>query len=116
MVHVADHHLGGPTCCASGFDGTRCAITDLEERHETGGFATAPEALLGAAKHGEVCARAGAVLEETCLTNPEIHDPAVVYQIILHRLDETSVRLRMLIGGLGFGQFAGLKVHIVMAL
>ncbi len=40
----------------------------------------------------------GAVLEQARLAHPQVHDAVLVDEIVLDRLDEAGVRLRMLIG------------------
>jgi hypothetical protein len=76
----------------------------------------AGQALAFAAQAGEVGAGAGAVFEQAGLAHPQVHDAALVDEVVLDALDEAGVRLRMLVGRLGFGQLAGLPVHIVVAL
>ncbi len=68
-----------------------------------------------AAQAGEVGAGAGAVFEQARLTHPEVHDAALVDEVVADALDEAGMRLRMLIGRLRFCQLAGLPVHIVVA-
>src|ERR1700688_4668228 len=59
---------------------------------------------------------AGAIFEEPRLSHPKIHDAAVVDEIIGDGLDETGMRLRMLVGRLRLDEFLGLVVDIIMAL
>src|SRR5262249_18509965 len=63
----------------------------LEEGHEAGGLAAARERLVLAAQRGEVGPGARTVLEDAGLARPEVHDPAVVDQIVGHGLDEAVV-------------------------
>jgi hypothetical protein len=55
----------------------------------------------------EVGSGSRAVLKEPRFTNPEIHNAAFVHQVVIDALDKAGVRLRMGIGILRFGQFAG---------
>ncbi len=110
MVDVDRHHLGCAARRAAGLDGARRAIADLEERHQAGRLAAAGELLALAADEGEVGAGAGAVLEETRLADPQIHDAAFVHQIVGDALDEAGVWLRPLIGR---GRRMGLAVAMV---
>ena len=64
----------------------------------------------------EIRARAAAVLEEPRFTHPEVHDPALVHEVVGHRLDEAGMGLRMLVGGFRLHQLAGLVVDIVVPL
>ncbi len=116
MVDIADHHLGGAACGAAGFDRTGSAVADLEETHQAGGFAAAGQFFILAAHAREIRAGAGAVFEQPRLAGPQIHDAALVHEVVGHRLDEAGMRLRMLVGRTGFHQFAGAVIHIMMAL
>src|SRR3546814_16302395 len=73
--------------------------------------AAARERLVLAANPREVGARAGAVLEQTRLADPEVHDSAVVHEIVTDRLDEAGVRLGMLVGAFRAGQPARAEVE-----
>ena len=116
MVGVDDHHLGGAARGAARLDGAGRAVADLEEAHQAGRLAAAGEPLAFAAQPREVRAGAGAVFEQPRLAHPQIHDPAFVDEIVVDRLDEAGVRLRMLVGGLRLGELAGLEVDVEMAL
>ena len=116
MVGVDHHHLGGAARGAARLDGARRTVADLQEGHEAGGAAAARQALVLAAQGREVGAGARAILEEARLAHPQIHDAALVHQIVGDGLDEAGVGLGMLVGGFGLGQLAREGVHIVMAL
>ncbi|VCU08108.1 hypothetical protein RHODGE_RHODGE_01243 [Rhodoplanes serenus] len=116
MIDVDDHHLGGAARGAARLDGAGGAVTDLEEAHQAGRLAAARQPLALAAQAGEVGAGAGAVLEQPRLAHPQIHDAALVDEVVLDRLDEAGVRLRMLVGRLGAVHLAGLEVDVVVAL
>ena len=116
MIGVDDHHLGGAPRGAARLDGAGGAVADLEEAHQAGGLAAAGETLAFAAQAREVRAGAGAVFEQARLAHPQIHDPAFVDEIVVDRLDEAGVRLRMLVGRLRLDQLAGLEVDVEMAL
>ena len=109
VIDVDHHHLGGAARGAAGLDGARGAVADLEEAHQAGGAAAAGQALAFAAQAGEVGAGAGAVFEQARLAHPEVHDAALVDEVVTDALDEAGMRLRMLVGRFGFGQLAGLK-------
>ncbi|MNN76168.1 hypothetical protein D3C81_1925220 [compost metagenome] len=64
----------------------------------------------------EVGAGAGTIFEQTCFTNPEIHDAAFIDEIITNRLNEAGMWLWMFVSGLGFRQLAGLPVNIEVPL
>src|ERR1700748_3668550 len=64
----------------------------------------------------EFGAGAGAVFEQARFTHPEVHDAALVDEVVIDALDEAGVRLRMLVGRLRFRQLAGLVVDIIVAL
>ena len=116
MVGVADDHLGGAARCAARLDRTSCTVANLEEAHEARRFAAARKRFGGCAERREVRAGARAVLEEACFADPEVHDAALVHQIVGDRLDKTGVGLWMLVSRGRFRQLAGLVVDIVVAL
>ena len=64
----------------------------------------------------EVGAGAGAVFEQARLAHPQVHDAALVDEVVLDRLDEAGMRLRMLVGRLRLGQLAGEGVDVEVAL
>ena len=107
-----DHHLGRAAGGAAGLDRPSRAVADLQEAHQAGGLAAARQFLALTAQRGEVGAGAGAVFEEPRLADPEVHDAAVADEVILDRLDEAGVGLRVFVGGGGFGQLAGLVVDV----
>ncbi len=116
VIHVADHHLRRAPRRAARLDGPRRPVADLQEAHQPRRLAAARKALVGRTQAREVGPGPRAVLEEPRLAGPEIHDPAIVHQIVLHRLDEAGMRLRMLVGAGGLGEFAGLEIDVVMPL
>ena len=116
MVDVDDDHLGGAPCSAAGLDRAGRPVADLQEAHQAARFAAAGQRLVGAAQVREVGAGARAVFEQARLADPQVHDAAVVHQIVADRLDEAGVGLRMLVGRARLGQRAGFVVDIVVAL
>ena len=116
MVDVDDHHLGGAAGGAARLDRAGGPVADLQEAHQAGRTAAAGKLLALAAEPREVRAGARAVLEEARLADPQVHDAVLVDEIVLDRLDEAGVRLRMLVGGRRAGQLAGLEVDVVVAL
>ena len=116
MVDVDDDHLGGAPGGAARLDGAGGAVADLEEAHQARRLAAARERLALAAQVGEVRARARAVLEEPRLAHPEVHDPALVDEVVPDALDEAGVRLRVLVGRLGLLQRARLEIDVVVTL
>ena len=116
VIDVDHDHLGRAARGAAALDGARGAVADLEEGHQAGGAAAAGQALAFAAQAGEVGAGAGAVFEQARLAHPEVHDAALVDEVVTDALDEAGMRLRMLVGRLRFGQLAGLEVDVVVAL
>ena len=116
MVDVDDDHLGGAARRAARLDRAGGAVADLEEAHQAGRAAAARQLLVLAAQPGEIRAGAGAVFEQARLAHPQIHDAALVDEVVGDRLDEAGVRLRVLVGRLGLGQLAALVVDVIMAL
>src|SRR5207302_407989 len=92
------------------------AVADLEEAHQAARAAAAGELFAFAAQAREVGAGAGAVLEQARLAHPEVHDAALVDEVVADALDEAGMRLRMLIGRLRLGELAGLPVDVIVAL
>ena len=116
VIHVADHHLGRAARGAARLDGARRAVADLQKAHQTRGFAAARQFLALAAEGREVGAGARAVFEQPRLTDPQIHDPAFVHQIVADGLDEAGMGLRVFIGRVGLCQLARLEIDVEMPL
>ncbi len=116
MVEVERHHLRGAARGAARLDGARGAVADLQEAHQAGRAAAARQALVLAADVGEVGAGAGAVLEDAGLAHPQVHDAALVDEVVGHGLDEAGVRGRALVGARGQLQLAvgGLGVPVAL--
>jgi hypothetical protein len=98
VIDIDDHHLGGAARGAARLDGAGGTIADLEEAHQAGGAAAAGQPLAFAAQQREVRAGARSILEQARLADPEIHDAALVDEIILHALNEAGMWLRVLVG------------------
>src|SRR5690606_31587002 len=109
-------HLGRAAGGAAGLDGPGGAVADLEEAHQPRRLAAARQPLTLAPQGGEIAAGAGAVLEQPRLADPEIHDAAVVDEVVGDSLDETGVRLGVLVGALRRNHLAGLVIDVVVAL
>ena len=116
VVDVDHHHLGGAARRAARLDGARRAVADLQEAHQAGRAAAARQLLAFAAQHREIGAGAGAVFEQPRLAHPQVHDAALVDEVVGDALDEAGMRLRMLVGGFRLGQLAGERVDVEMAL
>ena len=116
VVGVDDHHFRRAARRAARLDRARRAVADLQEAHQARRLAAAREPLVLGAQRGEVGAGAGAVLEQARLAHPQVHDAAVVHEIVGDRLDEAGVRLRVLVGRLRLGELAGLEINVVVAL
>src|SRR5579872_2462866 len=69
-----------------------------------------------AAQLGEIRSRPRAIFEQARLSHPQIHDAALVDEVVLDALDEAGVRLRMLVSRFRLGELARLPVDIIMAL
>jgi hypothetical protein len=116
MVGVDDHHLRRAPRGAARLDRARRTVADLEKAHQPRRFAAARQLLALAAQMAEVGAGSRPVLEEPRLAHPEVHDPPLVHEVVLHTLNEAGMGLRMLIRRFRFGELAGLVVHIVVSL
>ena len=97
VVEIEADHFGGATGGAARLDGTGGAVADFEKGHQPRRAAAARQRLARAAQPGEVGAGAGTILEEAGLAHPQVHDAAVVDQVVAHGLDEACVRLGVLI-------------------
>src|ERR1700720_3459484 len=101
-------------CSSSTFQSMNCSISEWSVSTIT--ILAAGRGVPPAGWAGEVGAGPGAVFEQARLAHPQIHDAALIDEVVGDRLDEAGVRLRMLVGGLGLGQLAGLEIHIEVAL
>ena len=116
MIGVEDHHLRGAARGAARLDGAGGAVADLEKAHQAGRLAAAGQPFAFAAQLGEIRAGAGAVFEQARLAHPQIHDAALVDEVVIDRLDEAGMRLRMLVGGGRLHQLAGFVIDVEVAL
>src|SRR3954447_8796425 len=82
VIDVNDDHLGGAARGAARLDRARGAVADLEEAHQAGRAAAAGEAFAFAAQAREVGAGAGAVFEQARFADPEVHDAALVDEVV----------------------------------
>ena len=83
MVEIEDDHLGGAARGAAGLDRAGGAVADLQEAHQPARLAAAGQRLAFAAQGREIGAGAGAVLEDACLADPQVHDAAFVHQVVV---------------------------------
>ena len=116
MIQVADYHLGGPASCSSRLDCSGCPIANSQETHQSAGLSAACQWFILGTQVRKIRACPGSELEQSCLADPQIHDSAVVDQIVLDRLDEASVRLRSFVGAFGSRQTVRLRLNEKMAL
>ncbi len=91
MVDVEADHLGGAPRGAAALDGAGRPVADLQKRHQPGGSPASRQGFPLAAQVGEIGAGARAVLEEASLAGPQIHDAALVDEVVGDRLDEAVV-------------------------
>src|SRR5206468_10929295 len=101
---------------AAALDRAGGAVADLEKTHQAGRAAAAGKLFAFAAQAREVGAGAGAVFEQARLTHPEVHDAALVDEVVTHALDEAGVRLRMFVSRLRLGQLPRERIDVIMAL
>ena len=94
----------------------RTAVAHSKEAHESARFAASAELLIFSSDLGEVRTNTGAVLEDSSFPCPEVHDPSVVNEVVLHAQNETSVGLGSLVGVSRLGQLAGGGVDIRVSL
>ncbi len=112
VIQVEADHLGGAAGRAAALDRASGAVADLEEAHQADGLAATGEGLVLAAEAAEVGARAAAILEETGLARPEVHDAARVHEVVADGLDEAGVRLGVRVRIGAGGHLAGLGVAV----
>ncbi len=116
MIQVQTDHLGRAPGRAARLDGAGRAVADPEKRHQAGRAPAAGQRFAVAAQFREIRSGAGPVLEEPRLPHPEIHDAVLVDEIVLDRLDEAGVGLRMLERVGRLHHLAGLRIDVVVAL
>ena len=116
MIEIEDDHLGGPAGGAARLDGAGGPVADLEEAHQAARFAAAGKRFAVAAQGGEVGAGAAAVLEDAGLAHPQVHDAAVVDQVVGYRLDEAGVRRGPLVSRGGAHHLAAVGFDVAMSL
>src|SRR6202161_3024123 len=95
-------------------EGRRAPV--LKEPHQAEEPPAAGRLFAFAAQPREVRAGAGAVFEQARLAHPQIHNAALVDEVVADALDEAGMRLRMLVGRFRFRQLAGEGIDIIVAL
>ena len=116
VIGIDRDHLRRTARGATRFNGSSRTIANPQERHQARRLAAATQGFALTPQRGKVRTCAGAVFEETSFTDPKIHDAAIVHQIVGNGLNETSMRLWVLIGGLGLCQTAGFIIDVVVTL
>ncbi len=105
-------HLRRAAGLAAGLDGTRHLVVDPQKGQRTRRVAAAGEFLARGAQRGEIRAGAGTVFEEHGLGGGEAHD---VLHVVLHALDETGTRLRIVVLAGSALRLAGILVPVPAA-
>ncbi len=116
MIGVEDDHFCRAAGGAARFDGAGGAVADFEEAHQARAFSAAGEGFVRAPQVREIRPRPRTEFENARLAHPEVHDPALVHEIVVDRLDEAGVGLGPLVGILGPGHFSRNRVAVVVAL
>src|SRR5205085_2213509 len=94
MVQIETHHFGGAPGGATTFYCPGCTVSYFEEAHESAGCTTTAQLFTITTDIGEVGAYSGTIFEDACLTNPQVHNSAIIYQIIFNTQNETRMGLR----------------------
>ena len=92
------------------------AVADLEEAHQPRRLAAARKRLALTAEGGEVAARARAVLEDAGLADPQVHDAAVIDEIVVDGLDKAGMRRGPLVGGSRKLDLVRMRIDVAMPL
>src|SRR5258705_10168986 len=92
MVDIEDDHLGAAPRLAAALDDPGEGVKAFHEADRAGGDATAGESFLASTERGEICAGAGAPLEEHTFGAGEPHDG---FHAVLDRVDEAGGTLRL---------------------
>ncbi len=116
VIHVADHHLCRAPGRSARFDRSGCAVSDLQKAHEPRRFSAARQFLALPSKGRKIGARSRAVFEQPRFPDPQVHDAALVHQIVGDGLDKAGMGLGMFIGAGRPDQLARLVIDIEMAL
>ena len=116
VVDINHDHLGRTARGAARLDRTSSTVTDFKEAHEAGRTAATRKRFAFAADIREVRTGARTEFEQAGFAGPEIHDAALVDEVIGNRLDEAGMGLRMFVRAGRFGQFAGFEINIGVTL
>ncbi len=116
MIQVETNHLGCPACGATGFDGACCPVPDFKKAHETAGSTASAEFLSLSPYIGKIRSHTRSVFEYARFPDPEVHNAAIIYQVIFHTQDETGVWLRTFVGRRRLLQKAVCLVNVIMSL
>src|SRR5687768_601417 len=86
VVYVHNHHLGSTPGRPTRLDSPRCPISNLEERDQPARLSPTRQLLVLSPQCGEVRPCTRAVLEYPSLPRPQVHDPALINQVVIDTL------------------------------
>ena len=109
VLDVEDDHLGGATGFATGLDDAGKGVKAAHEAEGAAGGAAAGEQFLRSANGGEICAGAGAPLEEHAFSFGEGEDGV---ERVLNGVDEAGRALRLAVAGDGELDGAGVLIPV----
>jgi hypothetical protein len=89
VVRIQGDHARRAASGASALDRGGGTVAYFQEGEQAGGDAPAAQRLGAGTEARVVGPRAGAVLEQAGFAGDQVHDPAFVDQVVLHREDET---------------------------
>ena len=82
MIQIQNNHFSSPAGGTTRLDGSRGPVSDPEEAHKAAGFSTAGKRFAFPAERREVASGARTVFENPGFADPQVHDPAFIYQIV----------------------------------
>ena len=116
VIQIQADHLSGTTCSSATLDSTRRTVANLQETHQTRTCSATTQLLTRSANLAKVGSYTRTIFENTRFTNPQIHDTTLVYQIIVNRQNETSMRLRTLVSRGTLHQLLCIRIYKIVTL
>ncbi len=84
MVKVKTHHFSGTPGGSARFDSSGSAVANFQKAHQARRSSSARKLFAFAPDAGEVGSYARTIFEYTGFAHPQVHNTAIVYQIIIY--------------------------------
>ena len=116
MINIQANHLRGTSSGSTRLNRTRRSVTNSQEAHQAAALTAAAQLLSFRPNLTKISSNPRAILKDSCLSGPEVHDSALINQIILHTQNKASMRLWPLISVTRLLKLLGLRIKVIVPL